>query len=512
MAAAAAAPDAEKKNVKKRQGARAEQRWKGAIRVRAVLLVLAGLSVRDMMLSAFEPPALLSKQVLQLEVAADRDTVGRRMTPLESLYEGTSNGTHLNEWLRSHVRTIYPQFSSDDEVQLGSPSLVRDKTSTVLSVMLRPNSADLKNLIFLMLCDVRAPLGEARCQDSGFQHSTVPPECDRRYWLDPQLSVMYSSLTLVGPADPRLYLDEDGNLGATAVMRGCHPRSRFGNHTPIHSVYLLSWTKETDTQDGNDNDHDDANSTGRIWRLAGQPKLLDLRSADNSYLGDDYPPITKSWISLPGPLGHPSPSNAQSHRFSVGFTRGMWENVVYKVVDAGETLYSVVPTNEKVPHSRASLRKYRASTNLVRFRGGLLGMGHRRYDTKVPYYYLHYWYVVCPHAPHRAVACSDEFRLRPDDPSSHVNFALGLAADDRATGGGDGSNAPLYLAWSEADRVPYLRRYAPGAILAALRSTTLARSAGIHVGRNASDFADLCRILDDNDNGNGNDDGGTSPQ
>jgi hypothetical protein len=497
MAAAAAAPDAEKKAAKKRQGARAEQRWKGAILARAVLLVLAGLSVRDMMLSAFEPTALFSKQGLQLEVAADRDTLGRSMTPLESLYEGTSNGTQLHFWLRSHVRTIYPHFSSDDEVQLGSPSLVQDKTSTVLSVMVRPNSADLKNLIFLMLCNVRAPLGETRCQDSGFQHSTVPPECDGRYWLDPQLSVMYSSLTLVGPADPRLFLDEDGNLGATAVMRGCHPRSRFGNHTPIHSVYVLSWTKDTGTHDGN-GDHDTGDA-GRIWRVAGRPKLLDLRSANNSYLGDDYPPITKSWISLPGPFGHPSPANAQNYRFSVGFTRRMWQNVVYRVVDAGETLYSVVPANEQITHSRAALRKYRASTNLVRFRGGLLGMGHRRYDTKVPYYYLHYWYVTCPRAPYRAVACSDEFRLNPDDPASRVNFALGLAVDEPAGGsGGDSTNASLYLAWSEADRVPYLRRYAPEDVLATLRSSTLARSAaGLSAGKNASDFADLCRIVDD---------------
>jgi hypothetical protein len=514
-AAAAAAREAEKTtapNLTRRHAVQAEVRMKGAVRIGATLLLLAVVSLRGMLTSPLRVVTTTTStspfrcEALELEEAQSRGKAGESdgalaaaaaaaaaaASPLESLYAGTANGTKLMDWLLGHARKMYPEFQDEQDIHLGNPSLVGDprSTKTVASVMVQSHSKTFRNMFYLMLCDVRAPLEATACQDSGFEHFHVPPECDLRYWLNPQKRAMYGHITQVGPVDPRLYFDQDGNLGATAVMRGCHPETGFGNHTPIHSVFVLSWKKKKRPDGGggnnnNNNDNNDNNDDDGLWRVAGLPKLLDLRGVNNSFLGDSYPSITKSWISIPGPLGHPSPKNAYTFRFSLGWTGEMRENVVYKVAEATQTRYGVVPVDERLPHSRAALAQYRASTNLVPFRGGLLGMGHRRAVEGGAKLYLHYWYVMCPDAPHQAVACSDEFRLSPD-PESRVNFALGLAADER--GGGS-----LYLAWSENDRVQFLNRYPPDDILQTFRNSAFARSRGGAYLNVSDGFGELCR-------------------
>jgi hypothetical protein len=493
-AAAAAARKTEKipaSDLKRPHAEQAEVRMKGLIRIVAVLLLLTGLSVRGVITGPlrFDTTTPFRCEVQKLEeIPARRGDFNETFlnsdimaSPLESLYAGTENGTQLMDWLLAHARQMYPEFQDGQDIYLGTPSLVAgnptttSKGTTVMSVLVYSSSPKFRYLIFLMLCDVRSPLAATTCQDSGFEHFYVPPECDRRFWLNPQKEATYAGITLVGPADPRLFLDEDGNLGATTVMRGCHPETRFGNHTPIHSVYVLSWKKKKNRQSGDGEG---------IWRAAGLPKLLDLRGTNNSFLGDSYPSITKSWISIPGPLGHPSPKNASNFRFSLGWTGGMRENVVYKVAEATLTLYGVVPAQESVPHSRAALGQYRASTNLVPFRGALLGMGHRRAFVDKRVLYLHYWYAMCPDEPHQAVACSDAFRLNPD-PASRINFSLGLAADERVGGS-------LYLAWSEADSVPLLTRYTPDDILRTFHNSSFARSRGGAYLNVSGSFAKVC--------------------
>jgi hypothetical protein len=189
--------------------------------------------------------------------------------------------------------------------------------------------------------------------------------------------------------------------------------------------------------------------------------------------GDTYPEVTKSWITVPSLSGG---AKAASHadpvgrlRFSVGWTRDMRRHVVYQVSEASDTLYAVTPLRKGVEYSSLDLDAYRGSTNVVPFRGALLGIGHRKVGPE-PSLYEHYWYAYCPDPPHySAVALSDGFIL-PKDRSILTSFALGLAAE--------GDN--LYLLWSEYDKLPRLTLHASAEVLDAFRGSAFARSRGHH--------------------------------
>jgi hypothetical protein len=352
----------------------------------------------------------------------------RSLSPLEVLYGQTGNGTRLRDWVLRHVQRTYPHFPDDDGLRLGNPSVAHDPSTnrTVLGFRITTESMPraLRHVSYLMLCEpARDPPGATaanardptwRCQDSGMENAYIPPECDTRHWRNPTEHVLWGMMT-VGPEDARLLFDEDGSLGATMVMRGCHPYTKWGRTTPLGSMYTMRWRRSHDT-----------------WRVAGYPKVLDLRTHQSHSLGDTYPEVTKSWITVPSLSGG---AKAASHadpvgrlRFSVGWTRDMRRHVVYQVSEASDTLYAVTPLRKDVEYSSLDMDAYRGSTNVVPFRGALLGIGHRKVGPE-PSLYEHYWYAYCPDPPHySAVALSDGFIL-PKDRSILASFALGLAGE-----------------------------------------------------------------------------------
>jgi hypothetical protein len=437
----------------------------------------------------------------------------KQSSPLEMLYVATDDGTNLKEFVRYHALRTYPSFPDQPGLVLGNPSVAHDPATnrTVLGFRIENRAMPkmLRKTRYLMLCEMAGDRQEMevgggevneegkvypasgpaswRCQDSGVDSSYVPPECDARYWRHPAERVRYAHVTL-GPEDARLFLDENGDLGATVMMRGCHPHTKYGNSTALWSVYTLRWKY----------------SHG-AWRLYQYPKVLDLRTPTMDYLGNNYPIVTKSWVSIPGPNGnYAAPSNEQEGglRFSVGWTRNMEEHVVYKVKESYDTLSAVVPANVNgnvgvADHSRLDLGSYRASTNFVHIRGALLGMGHRQ--RTVPHkVYDHYWYAFCPREPYHAVALSDTFAL-PVSPGVSVSFALGLAVEGPSSEPESSNRRQqqnLYVTWSEHDRTPRLTRFSLEEVLERLRNSTFARSRGSSY-LDLDDYTALCTRLSD---------------
>jgi hypothetical protein len=444
-------------------------------------------------------------------------------SPLEVLYRQTDNGTTLKQWVRYHVRRTYPQFpdvdndvddndngSSNDHrkelLVLGAPSLAHDpqtnRTVVGFRVGCKAMTLALHRHNYVMLCELvnvnssndddteddvqdnsrtTAPDRRTwRCQDSGIENAYVPPQCDRRYWKHPAQKVFWG-LTTTGVADPRLLFDFDSGqqqqqLGSTFVMRGCHPHTPYGNSTALYSVYTARWTR-----------------THGTWRVDGYPTLLDLRALDGSSLGAAYPRVTKSWITIPTPhdtkrlaatTSHDDDADATQRllRFSVGWSQDMKRHVVYQVreADATDTLYAVTPLRVGANYTHLDLRNYRGSTNVVPFRGALLGIGHRRILPGTIYY--HYWYAYCPIAPYYPAVALGEGMLLPQRPNVAISFALGLAVE---------GDHHLYLAWSENDRIPRLTRYTADDVLKAFRNSSFARSRG-HSYVHFANFTSLC--------------------
>jgi hypothetical protein len=467
--------------------------------------------------------------------AADAAAVSRReddSSPLERLYAATTgNGTTLADFVRYHALRTYPSLPDLPGLMMGNPSVAHDPVTnrTVLGFRLEHRALPkmLRMTRFLMLCEMAvggeadrvegggrpqdgssaaAPGGAAawRCHDSGIGPGYVPPECDARHWRHPAMRVRYAYLTL-GPEDARLFFDARGDLGAAFMMRGCHPGTKYGNGTALWSVYTMRWR----------------HSHG-AWRVFRYPKVLDLRTPSMGYLGDKYPIVTKSWVPIPGPDGTYAAPDNEHHgglRFSVGWTRNMAEHVVYKVATSDDTLSAVIPANansSSADYSRLDLASYRASTNVVPFRGALLGMGHRQKfsPTKV---YHHYWYAFCPREPYPAVALSDAFSL-PGSPGMAVSFALGLALEGPSAKWEAASNRQqrmrqrqpqqhmqqqnLYVTWSEHDRTPHLTRFSSEEVVEALRNSTFASDrGGSYVLDFDGDFTALCAGLSDGEGG-----------
>jgi hypothetical protein len=411
------------------------------------------------------------------------------LSPLEGLYEATDHGRGLAQWARNHAQSVYPFLFATEvpdnergEVVMGNPSLAHDPRTNRTVLGFRIQVMAIKKRVrmarYLMLCERRrmakrevtettaSAMGleeeedgvehSWRCQDSGWDASYVPPECEPWFWSRPEITLPYGPLTR-GPEDARLFFDSSGNLGATVMLRGCHPHTPYGNRTALWSVYAVRWNRTKD-EDG-------------TWKMDRSPKLLDLRTSDLRFLGGSYPPATKSWVVLPtvskgAARAAAPPASDVGMLLSVGWTPGMENHVVYRVAQTSETLSAVVPANANVNHSDADIRTYRASTNVVEFRGVLLGMGHRQVHKMATKTYYHYWYAFCSEPPYRAVALSDPFLL-PDDPNVGTSFALGLASEGQH----------VYLAWSENDTRPCLTRYASSDVLRALAHSSFARKA-----------------------------------
>jgi hypothetical protein len=449
-------------------------------------------------------------------------------SPLEVLYRQTHNGTTLKRWVRYHVRRTYPQFPDvgsdvDDDndsgsgsnknhrkelLVLGAPSLAHDfqtnRTVVGFRVGCKAMPLALHRQNYVMLCELVSGSSDNddndddstnnsrttragdrrtwRCQDSGIENAYVPPQCDRRYWKHPAQKVFWG-LTTTGVADPRLLFDFDTGqqqqqLRSTFVMRGCHPDTPYGNSTALYSVYTARWRR-----------------THGTWRVDGYPTLLDVRAIDGSSLGAAYPPVTKSWITIPtthddtnhrlaATTSHDDDTQQSNHRlrFSVGWSQDMKRHVVYQVheADGTGTRYAVTPLRQGANYTHLDLRNYRGSTNVVPFRGALLGIGHRRILPGTIYY--HYWYAYCPMAPYYPAVALGEGMLLPQRPNVPISFALGLAVE---------GDHHLYFAWSENDRIPRLTRYTADDVLTAFRNSSFARSRG-HSYENLANFTSLC--------------------
>jgi hypothetical protein len=445
--------------------------------------------------------------VPEAEASTPTATKALSLSPLEDLYEATDHGRNLAQWARNHAQSVYPFLFATEvpenergEVVMGNPSLAHDPTTNRTVMGFRIQVVAIKKRVrmarYLMLCERRRMevdrevremtaavkgLEEEdgverrwRCQDSGWDASYVPPECDPRFWGRPEIIVSYGPLTR-GPEDARLFFDSAGHLGATVMLRGCHPFTSYGNRTALWSVYTVRWNRTND-EDG-------------AWTMDRSPKVLDLRTSTLGFLGDSYPFATKSWVAIPtrskgATRAASPPSSDVGMLLSVGWTPGMQDHVVYRVAQSYDTLSAVVPANSNVNHSHADIRTYRASTNFVDWKGAvLLGMGHRQVHTMTTKTYYHYWYAFCAEPPYRAVALSDPFLL-PDDPNIGTSFALGLALE----------GPHLYLAWSENDARPCLSRYASSDVWGALANSSFARKARgtTTLGGNLNDLAPLC--------------------
>jgi hypothetical protein len=433
------------------------------------------------------------------------------LSPLEDLYEATNHGRGLAQWARHRAQSVYPSLFATDlpenergEVVMGNPSLAHDPRTNGTVLGFRIQVMAVKKRVrmarYLMLCErrrrnmaaaeqeetIRAAkgleededvAGRWKCQDSGWDAAYVPPECDPRFWGRPEIILPYGPLTR-GPEDARLFFDSAGNLGATVMVRGCHPFTTYGNRTALWSVYTVRWNRTNDDEDG-------------TWTMDRSPKVLDLRTSTLGFLGDSYPFATKSWVAIPtqskgATRAASPPASDVGMLLSVGWTPGMADHVVYKVAQTSETLSAVVPANSNVNHSHADVRTYRASTNLVHWKGAvLLGMGHRQVHTATTKTYYHYWYAFCAEPPYRAVALSDPFLL-PDDPHVGTSFALGLAWE----------GPHVYLAWSENDTRPCLSRYDSSDVGRVLAHSSFARERGTATklvrDNSMDDLAALC--------------------
>jgi hypothetical protein len=282
---------------------------------------------------------------------------------LSELLSYTNHG-ELLRFFNEQLLHLNPALARRTGIKIGSPSLARDEATgrAVLGVRVETPvtiSSNGRNMFpmassnFLMLCDLKFPIGSVKCQDSGIFPWAIPPQCSGARWFNPATSTFWGFLT-VGPEDARLFFDSNGALNAVFGARGCHPNTPYNESNPIYSLYEITW------------DYD-----GGVWTPngAGVPSLLDLSTSEGMPL-DNYPTVTKSWIPLP-----PSNQTAPTH-YLLGFTSNMGSSVVYEVFDSDDSMSHVRPAEYSKDMKEADTDSFRGSTNLVPFRGFLLGVGH----------------------------------------------------------------------------------------------------------------------------------------
>lgn len=226
--------------------------------------------------------------------------------------------------------------------------------------------------------------------------------------------------------------------------------------------------------------------------------------------------------------------------FVVGFTKKMKETIVYSTVsplyqkssnsidkntrlNGYDTLVPVYPVtkpkgavdsqeNQSNPlhlyseENMADLHNSRSSTNIIPFHGALLSTGHsyieedRTEDEKdqllgddefdkieTPY---HFWYLMCPNAPHRVIGRSDPFLL-PGTKRGMVSFACGLAmvTENRENNGGEEA---VYISWSKKDKIPILSRTTSNEIFEQISNSSFARESGLRSPSALDDLSLLC--------------------
>ena len=115
------------------------------------------------------------------------------------------------------------------------------------------------------------------------------------------------------------------------------------------------------------------------------------------------------------------------------------------------TLFAVAPVDPEADYFRLDTRMHRGSTNVVEFRGALLGMGHRRIVRPPPTTYYHLLVRVLSGSSLLSRRRQDLFLLPENTRRVRISYALGLAHEAQ--------QHHLYLPWSEAGSVPRLRRY-----------------------------------------------------
>ena len=331
--------------------------------------------------------AILNLQVsLPLSSQSSRTKVSEssmqsRNTPgnlLSELYRSTNNDGVLIPFVRRQLSRTNPALSKLPHVKFGTPSLARDETTGRVVIAFRietPTIVDAKgesmsglmNANFLLLCELIWPIESVECQDSGLFPWTIPPQCSSANWFNPSTKTQWGFLT-TGPEDARLFFDSEGALHATFGGRGCHKNTPYNDTNPVYSLYEVKWDESDDG----------------VWTPNGMPHLLDLRTKDGRYLGNDYPPVMKSWVSIPSV--HDAREKKTNHLL-LGFTSSMTSSVVYEVYDTPDSVYLVKPTENSMDLKHADIGSFRGSTNLVLFRGFLLGIGHPEKRSK----YFLYW-------------------------------------------------------------------------------------------------------------------------
>ena len=384
----------------------------------------------------------------------------------------SSNDLQLNDNLLALAKRVYPGMVFDrDEggaAFLSTPSLVRhpETKKVVLGVRIIVEGArPMHSQNFLMLCTLAYPILESKCQDSGIHPRNVPLSCTDQHFLFP---LRPSPSISIGPEDARLFINRQGNLGATFTMRGCHPGTEYNESSPSYGMATASWTRF------------EGIGESPTWRLQGNPKILDVRQPDGSIDANNYQAITKNWISLPP---QPGPEEVKGNfTLCTGWTTNMAQNVVYKVsdIDHERDLYHVTPEQETTIFS-VDHKHYRGSTNFVNYQGFLLSIWHY-VDQVYGGYYLHFWHLMCPNPPYRTVATSGTFTLhRKMNRNERTSFALGLVVE----------NSFAYISWSANDREIYLSRYSLNDIWTRLANEASYVGNGFDSSKNVSE---ICRL------------------
>jgi hypothetical protein len=335
----------------------------------------------------------------------------------------------LDRWIGEQIAVVYPQYEfGKNGTYASTPSLVRnDHTGdTVLGVRIRLEL--FRGL--LMLCDLQMPLNDTTCQDSGLSDDYIPPECDTKYWLNPQKRVFFG-IKAQGVEDARLFFLDDDTLAATFVTRGCHSGTIWNSTSPNFSTAYAEFQR----------------SELGTWKLKGHQKLLSLRESDGTP-PEDYPGVTKSWVPIP----HQDPVTGKSTMFfSYGWSKGFARNLILNATELPTPTLALAKPIDAAPFtvSKGELDlKNRGSTNLVSFDETplLYGIGH--FTTPNPYLYHHFWYAICSTHPFEMAAYSAPFQL-PKTENSNISFALGLAVENRYA----------YVSYSESDSILLLTRY-----------------------------------------------------
>jgi len=127
---------------------------------------------------------------------------------LSQLLSYTNHGKLL-KFFNEQLLHLNPALARRTGFKIGSPSLARDEATgrAVLGVRVEtPVTISSNGRImfpmassnFLMLCDLKFPIGSMKCQDSGIFPWAIPPQCSGARWFNPAASTFWLSYCWAG--------------------------------------------------------------------------------------------------------------------------------------------------------------------------------------------------------------------------------------------------------------------------------------------------------------------------